>query len=130
MTIIRSSSLIALLAAATTLACNEPMSCPTNPNLPTYPHTITISVLDSITGRPIADSAIGRFAWSESSDSLRHDPFFPDSLLITSGGAGTYAVAIVRPGYEQWLRSGIIVPATACGGYNMVAIGARLQPAP
>ena len=127
---LHSSISTAVLVIGTALACSDSTACLNNPNQPTYAHTITFSVLDSITGRPIADSATGRFAWTESSDSLRHDPFYPDSLLVSGGGAGTYAVAIVRPGYGQWLRSGIVVARTSCGGFVPIELSARLQPAP
>ena len=124
------------LIAASVLGCsNSSAGCtPTGalvPNPGPGP-TIVIVVMDSVSGRLIADSATGRIAAVTYSDSLTHNASDPNSALESGVlGADTYAVAIVRPGYQQWLRSGIVVATSgACGAATPVQLTARLQPAP
>jgi len=77
----------------------------------------------------LVDSASGRVASATKSDSLWHDHFVPDSILYSPLGPDTYAVAIARPGYQQWLRSGIVVAADgSCLGFAPVNVTPRLQP--
>jgi len=131
MTFTRAKSLLFCVAAAPAIACSDPgMTC--NPNLPVNQPTIVIAVVDSASGQPIADSATGSFASTGVSDSLWHDPYHPDSLLESNlVPADTYAAAIVRPGYRQWLKSGIVVTAGGtCSAVSPVNITARLQPSP
>ena len=89
-----------------------------------------ISVVDSATGRPIADSATGLLASATFSDSLWHDHYVPDSVLYSAAGPDVYAAAVERPGYQQWLRSGITVSTGSCGRPIPAHITALMQPAP
>jgi len=87
-----------------------------------------VGVSDSITGRPLADSATGTVHVLGASDSLHHwTP--PDSVLYGDLGAGTYTVMVQRPGFLPWYKYNVAVAAGNCGAPITTDLTARLQPA-
>ena len=127
----RSSSLAAVvIVTAGTLACSGSSSSNCIP-LPTppvhYMPAVVVGVSDSITGKPVADSASGTVRTISANDSLRHwTP--PDSVLYGDLGVGTYAVMVQRPGYLPWYRYNVVVAAGNCGAPISTNLTARLQP--
>jgi hypothetical protein len=123
-------SLSLVAAAAGALACSSPTAtCIPTPGA--YMPGILVGVSDSVTGRPLADTATGTVQCSAVSDSLRHGVFPPlDSILVGNVGPGIYAVTVVHPGYLTWVRARVRVAADACGAAVSTDLTARLQPAP
>jgi hypothetical protein len=122
-----------LAAAAGALACSSPSS-PTAACVPTpgaYAPGVVVGIADSVTGRPLADTATGTVQSTAVSDSLRHGVFPPlDSILVGNVGPGTYTVTVVRAGYVSWVRAHVVVAADACGAGVTENLTARLRPAP
>ena len=132
MLLTKSVTFIALVASAASIACSDTTShCPlaNNPNVPRPPGTIWVAVVDSITSRPIADSASGFVRSSTFSDSLKHLSFLPDSVLFGDGGVGAYAVTVARPGYQSWFQIADVTLGS-CGELQITNLSARLQRLP
>lgn len=91
---------------------------------------IVVTVIDSVTGDSIADSASGTVTAGAYSDSLRLD-FESSGTLLGGNQLGTYAVALARPGYAAWGRTGVAVTHKGpCGNVEPVELHASLQPTP
>ena len=132
MTLHCSSSFFVAAAAFGALACSSSDKCiPLPLEAPiAYEPAVMIGVSDSISGKPIADSAGGTIHSSTSaSDSLRHW-YPPDSVLIGDLGPGWFTVTVQRPGYLTWVRKNVIVKSNACGGAVTTNLSARLQRGP
>ena len=86
---------------------------------------VSISVRDSITGRALADSAIGTFHVEALTDPL----FRMDSLTLAGGRqTGTYSVSVQHAGYQTWTMAGITASKTnECGSVVTVPVTAKLQ---
>jgi hypothetical protein len=122
-------SLSLVAAAAGALACSSPTAtCIPTPGA--YMPGILVGVSDSVTGRPLADTATGTVQSTAISDSLRHGWSPQDSILVGNVGPGIYAVTVVHPGYLTWVRARVRVAADACGAAVSTDLTARLQPAP
>ncbi len=118
-----------LLAAAGALACSSPTAnCIPTPGA--YQPGIIVGVADSVTGRPLADTATGTVQSTAVSDSLRHGFAPQDSILVGNVGPGRYTVTVMHTGYVTWMRSSVMVAANACGGAISTDLTARLRPAP
>lgn len=109
-----------------TTACYEgsgPLAC-----TDVFVYGITVAVLDADSGRPVAD---------EATLTLQDGPYVEtvtsswDGRSLSGAGerAGTYDLAIERPGYRSWSRSGIVVNADECH-VRGVSLDARLEPLP
>jgi hypothetical protein len=118
------------LLAAGALGCSSPTaSCIPTPGA--YAPGVVVGVADSVTGRPLADTATGTVQSTSVSDSLRHGIFPPlDSILVGNVGPGVYSVTVVHPGYASWTRARVMVAANACGAAVTEHLTARLRPAP
>lgn len=91
------------------------------------PIAIIAYVTDSVTGREIADSARGVVVSGAYSDSLR---LFSDGLLDGGDRTGVYDVMIVRAGYADWTKPGIVATqVTQCSQVMPVHVNARMVPA-
>lgn len=116
------------LAAVSALACSSPMANNCVPTPGAYMPGIIVGVADSVTGRPLADTATGTVRSTAISDSLRHGFVPQDSILVGNVGPGTYTVYVMHPGYLTWVRSQVTVSADACGAAISTNLSARLQP--
>lgn len=86
---------------------------------------IVVTVVDSVTGAFIADSASGNI----------YSPAFADTLSVgypgqTLEGAwertGNFRVTVSRPGYNDWIQAGIVVTKDVCHVQTQ-RITARMQ---
>jgi hypothetical protein len=110
-------------------ACGSQQAAPTGFCTAPAPIAIEATVTDSVSGRPLADSALGLVQAGSYVDSLHHVSTSP-ALLFGGQRLGTYQVTISRTGYSPWQRSGISVTQTGpCGNVLPVQLNARLQPA-
>jgi len=130
----RSRSLCIAAAAFGALACSSSDRCiplPLSPGGPpvVYEPPVIVGVSDSVSGKPIADSASGTLYTSSASDSLRH--WYPqDSVLAGDLGPGWFTVTVHHPGYLTWVRNNVIVKTNVCGAAVTVYLTARLQRGP
>ena len=92
-----------------------------------YSPAVIVTPLDSSTRTNVAVGARGIALSGSYVDSLRR----VDSILWGGAQLGTYQVTVERPGYNQWVRSGVhVTHATACGMPVSVRLTALLQPTP
>ena len=121
----RVGSILSLLACAA--GCGQP----TPPiGYCSAPRSIAveITVLDSVSLSPRADSAFGVIQAGSALDSLHR---FAESVLYGGTNLGTYQVTIHRPGYRDWSRTNIAVSKQGpCGNTIPVELTARLQHTP
>ena len=105
---------------------NSPATCAA-----VYTPAVSIVVVDSISGVPLAAVASGTVQMPGVSDTLHHGSAPADSLMFGGSSPGTYGVTVTRAGYQPWARTGIVVAASAvCVAPVTVDLRARLQPAP
>jgi hypothetical protein len=96
---------------------------------------LLIRVKDAQTDAYIASGATLRasYAGAPSSGNVM-PPFGPgaDSLpFAVLGSAGTYGIAVSRPGYSDFVQNGIVVAADgACQSARTVRLTVKLVPAP
>lgn len=109
------SALLAPVALCMALAACDDMStsvvCPglAGPSL-------VVSVVDAQTGLSVTGLASGTWTTGVLSDSLRHYPEpGGDTVLAAFGPPGVYEVRVVRPGHEDWVRTGVQVAEGRCG---------------
>jgi len=91
---------------------------------------IEVTVTDSASGLPLADSTTGNIVAGSISDSLHH---VSDTSAVLYGGdqRGTYDVSLSHPGYAPWSRQAVAVTQLGrCGNVVPVALTALLQPLP
>ena len=92
-----------------------------------YSPAVIVTPLDSGTHTNVAVGARGVALSGAHVDSLRR----VDSVLWGGANLGTYQVTVERPGYHQWVRSGVhVTRATECGMPVSVPLTALLQPTP
>jgi hypothetical protein len=116
-------SLTRLLALAVCLAsCREATYC----DLPVPPYAFYVRVRDSITSVPLARGTIGTADAAGVHDTLITIGDDSTTLFAAHNVPGTYTIVLRRPGYHDWVSSGIKVDWARCGGGN-VAVEARLQ---
>jgi hypothetical protein len=117
---------VILLSVTTALGCRSDFIayCTAPP-----PIAVIVAVIDSVSGLSIADSARGVAKLDTAIYSLRLQT--PPPRLVGGTELGTYQVVIDRPGYREWLRSGIVVSRRGgCGNPISAEVVARLQPSP
>ena len=127
----RSSLVAALGLAFAAAACKyESASQPTGFCAAPYTPAVSVIVADSVTGRPLADSAYGVAQAGTSVDSL-HRVSAPADALVGGVVPGSYEVRIERVGYAPWTRSGIAVASSGvCSELNTVSLTAKLRALP
>jgi hypothetical protein len=92
-----------------------------------YSPAVIVTPLDSGTRANVAVGARGIAVSGSYVDSLRQ----VDSVLWGGSQLGTYQVTVERPGYHQWVRSGIrATQEWQCGMPVSVRVTALLQPTP
>ena len=91
---------------------------------------IALTIVDSVTGAGIADSATGSVTASAYQDSLHHILGF-DSLAWAGERLGTYSVTVHRPRYADWTRASVVVSTQGfCGNVIPVPLTARMVMSP
>ena len=114
-------SLAVAVAAAALVACDStaPIACTAE-----FVYGIQVQVQDSITGLPVETGLGGSVqdgAFSEQMTVL-------GNLLLGAGErAGTYAVQVTAPSYDEWNTSDVVVTADECHVIP-VSLVARLRP--
>jgi hypothetical protein len=110
-----------LLAAFAQSGCGDVVNCP----LVLIPN-ITIIVHDSLTGDPAARGASGFVIVDNSEAALE---LFNDSTFfyIKPDHSGIFGVRLQKPGYLDWLASGVVVERSKCGVVP-VTLRARVRP--
>lgn len=119
------AGVVCIIAAA---ACQGGTSAPVG--FCTAPASIAIelNVLDSATGAGIADSASGTVATTNYQDSLIR---VSDTEMLGGNQLGSYTVAVQRPGYAGWSKTGVSVSRSGpCGNVIPVTLSARLARRP
>jgi hypothetical protein len=94
---------------------------------------LEVTVEDSLTGAPSASGAQLIAQDGAYADTVSYAPNRPDldAQPLRSAGErpGTYTVSVRKPGFFEWVRSGIVVTADECH-VRPVALTARLQRTP
>jgi hypothetical protein len=99
-------------------------------------YAITVFVYDSVTGAPIADSAVGYVRDGDYLDSMvvTHtgrpgDGRTPVGMSGAFGRPGVYDIYVSRLGYRDWTRQGVVVGRARCyvGNRELTAL---LAPVP
>ncbi len=91
---------------------------------------VEVTVLDSATGLPRADSAVAVIRDGGYVDTLHLVGFVgsePASLAGSNGRSGVYELTITRPGYATWTATQLVATDGACG-LEGVRVTAHLQP--
>ncbi len=91
---------------------------------------VEVTVLDSTTGVPRADSALAVIRDRGYVDTLRLVGFYgsePASLGGSNGRPGVYELTITRPGYATWTATQLMASEGACG-LEGARVTAHLQP--
>lgn len=91
---------------------------------------VVVAITDSVSGAPAASGAT--LTANYGTASLTGDPTI-DGLHVQVGShAGTYDLRITKPGYADWVKSGVVVTADpgTCGTFDRVTLNARLVPKP
>ncbi len=80
---------------------------------------MVVTIVESVTGRPLAAGARGAVASGVYEDSLR--PYITNqagvlvALAAANERAGIYTVSVERDGFEGWLRTNVVVRQGECG---------------
>lgn len=94
---------------------------------------LSVAVQDSTTGAPAASGAELIARDGAYADTAGFPPGRPDldaQPLVSAGERpGTYTVTVRKPGFVDWVRSGVVVTADECHVHT-VELTARLRPAP
>ena len=118
-----------LPALAYLAACTGPVNSPVAYCTSTRPVAVVVTVLDSLSGASLVDSAYGVVRDGAYVDSLRLAS--PPPALWGGTRLGTYQVIVDRPRYREWTRSDVVVAQQgSCGNPVPVALTALLQAAP
>lgn len=91
---------------------------------------VVVAITDSVSGAPAASGAT--LTANFGTATLMGDST-TDGLHIRVGShAGTYDLRITKPGYVDWVKSGVVVTAQpgSCGTFNRVTLNAALVPTP
>jgi hypothetical protein len=88
------------------------------------PTAMTVTVLDSLTGRNLSAGARGTWVSGTQADSLYYDG---GDRLTAYGPAGRYALVVQHAGYAAWGTDDVRVSAGECGP-RTVQLTARLRP--
>lgn len=126
--IVRSLSILLLAAAVVAAGCRvESFACTAH-----IQPAIIVTIIDSATGEPRAESASGVARDGTFTDSLRPHAF--NGTAMTSRQAagerpGNYTVTIVAPGYRDWQAAGLRVSRGDCH-VQTNSVEARLQSVP
>jgi hypothetical protein len=91
------------------------------------PHSLIVSVIDSLSGAPLAIGTIGTADASAVHDTLLlYSPGDSLRLHTSRNVEGRYRITLTHPGYQTWIAYGVNVVWGACDGGN-VPVSARLQ---
>jgi len=123
----RSLVVLAVLAAGCSDSTQPCIALPATPPIAFQP-AVVVGISDSITGKPVADSASGTVRSIVASDSLHHGYGQMDSIVYGMVSPGTYTVMVQRPGYIPWYRYNVVVAAGNCGMAVPANLTARLKP--
>ena len=79
---------------------------------------IQIDVRDAVTRNPAAEGSIATAREGSFIDTLRTQPVVPPQGSLSVYGVyerpGVYSVTVTKPGYRDWLRSGVVVNKDEC----------------
>jgi len=99
-----------LLALAFSVGCADqgPIICTEQ-----FVYGISVEVLDTENGSPLADSATMTL---RDGDYVESTTLSPDGLTMVGAGerTGNYTVIVARPSYHNWVRTEIVVTADEC----------------
>ena len=102
--------LSSLLALAFSVGCADqgPIICTAQ-----FVYGISVDVVDSGSGAPLADSATMTL---RDGDYVESTTLSSDGLTMAGAGerAGNYTVIVARPSYHNWVRTEIVVTADEC----------------
>ncbi len=97
---------------------------------------ILLEVREYGTGFPAANGARGAVYEGSYVDSLRvvgwQGSAIPENALQMAAAfdrPGTYSIGLVKPGYQAWERTGVVVGTDRCG-IQQVQLSAQLVPLP
>lgn len=114
----------ALVAASSLGACGYPTVCTLELRT-----AIALTVVDAITGAPAAGGATVVVRSAGFRDSVVLSPTAAGySVGEDRAGAGTYEFVVRKPGYQEWIRSGVRVRADQCHVTEPAQLTAALQP--
>jgi len=101
---------LTLLALTSLLGCDDlgPTICTAQ-----FVYGISLDVVDSGSGAPLADSATMTL---RDGNYVESTTLSPDGLTMTGAGerAGNYTVVVARPQYHNWVRTEVEVTADEC----------------
>lgn len=87
------------------------------------PTAVRVTVVDSVSGRNLAQEATGTFVTGTVAGSLLRQP----PVLTAHGPAGRYTLVVNHPGYATWGTDAVRVRAGDCGP-ETEEVTARLRP--
>ena len=104
---------LTLLALTSLLGCDDPHSFTPPICTAQFVYGISVDVVDSGSGAPLADSATLTLRAGSHVESAT---LSPDGLTMNGAGerAGNYTVAVARPQYHNWVRTEVQVDADEC----------------
>lgn len=95
---------------------------------------LVVVVMDRDVGTPAAEGASGSARSGSREEMLHRGDRNPEGVLISLKATvtpGTYEVTVRNEGYEEWVRSGVVVESTSpCGIAERVELVAELVPIP
>tara|TARA_B100000953_G_scaffold235501_1_gene196883 strand:- start:34 stop:369 length:336 start_codon:yes stop_codon:yes gene_type:complete len=95
------------------MGCDDPHSFTPPICTAQFVYGISVDVVDSGSGAPLADSATMTLRDGSHVESAT---LSPDGLTMNGAGerAGNYTVAVARPQYHNWVRTEVQVDADEC----------------
>ena len=116
------------LASLAVLSCSEPdVNC-----APLPPWAVAVDVRDSVSDVDLNEGAAGAVQLGNFTDSLHAEQFylFPHAVLLGGYQEGIVEVRVERPGYANWVATGVRTRLTAgeCPQWETQHLTARLQP--
>lgn len=88
--------------------------------------TAIVTVVDSVSGAPLARAAAVVLRSPQRVDSLPRDVLNDSTLAVGSGWPGTYVVEVRVLGYALWMRADVQIP-DRCGTLEPARLLARMQ---
>jgi len=104
---------LTLLALASLLGCDDAHSFTPPICTAQFVYGISVDVVDSGSGAPLADSATMTL---RDGNYVESATLSPDGLTMNGAGerAGNYTVVVARPRYHNWVRTEVQVDADEC----------------